>query len=341
MCLRDGGKGREGEGMLKAASGTVLQQNNFSISLFFFFFSPLSQIFFLHLLPAISATQGRWGRKIFKNNDNEKLHPMNRKKRTLAGAGFLFLWGRGRVDTDADREGLLAQWHLLNRKWRKKRTVAQKRCFVSAFHVKAPRMERVPVHRRGGRWMRSVCLSVRLSIGGSASLTLLWFLPSQTNPVSKLHSATAAAFLLLHPGLSPSLIPHGPKQPVFPHQAEDKESQMHGALGSSSKVTYSRFLKAIFSVGNSSLMCGYQTVTELYCNHHLWLRLACIVCMLCGYNRLPRRRPGDTHATAALENLAQNSEADNINTPAIVSNQHTCGSSFGKQLKWGGPPPTQ
>lgn len=90
MCLSDGGKGREGEGMLKAAPGTVLQQNNFSVSLFFF--SPLSQIFFLHLLSAISATQGRWEeKKIFKNNHNEKLHPMNRKKRTLAGAGFLFL----------------------------------------------------------------------------------------------------------------------------------------------------------------------------------------------------------------------------------------------------------
>lgn len=80
MCLRDGGKGREGEGMLKAASGTVLQQNNFSVSPFFFFFSPLSQIFFLHLLSAISATRGRREKKIFKNNHNEKLHPEQEEK---------------------------------------------------------------------------------------------------------------------------------------------------------------------------------------------------------------------------------------------------------------------
>lgn len=59
--------------------------------------------------------------------------------------------------------------------------------------------------------------------------------PQQTK--SKLHTTTAAAFLLLlhllllsHPGLSSSLNPHGPKQPVFPHQAEDELSQMEAAL---------------------------------------------------------------------------------------------------------------
>lgn len=43
------GKEERGEGMLKAASGTVLRQNNSSVSLLFFFFSPLSQIFFFSI----------------------------------------------------------------------------------------------------------------------------------------------------------------------------------------------------------------------------------------------------------------------------------------------------
>lgn len=62
------------------------------------------------------------------------------------------------------------------------------------------------------------------------------------------------------------------------------------------------------------------------------------MCMLYGYNPLPRQGPGDTHTAAALENSAQNSKADNINTPTIVSNQLTCGSSSGKQLRLEAPP---
>lgn len=156
--------------MLKAASANVLQRNNFPVSLlFFFYFSPLPVFF----PPSICFQQypHPWAdreKKSLKTIIMKNSHPMNWKKRALAGAGCLFLWGRGRVDTDADRGGLSVQWHLLHGRWRKKRMVAQKRCFVSAFHAKSLRMEGVfstQMTRRRKRWNRSIHLS---SLSGSA-----------------------------------------------------------------------------------------------------------------------------------------------------------------------------
>lgn len=88
--------------MLKAASANVLQQNNFSFYSCFFSPSLPSLLFFLllsSLLLAISATLGKErdrgrarGKKSLKTIIIKKTsHPMNRRKRALAGAGSMFL----------------------------------------------------------------------------------------------------------------------------------------------------------------------------------------------------------------------------------------------------------
>ncbi len=117
-------------------------------------------------------------KKIFKNNHNKNSHPVNRRERALAGV-CLFLWGRGRVDTDADGGGFSLQRHLLRRGWRKKSKVAQRRCFVSAFHAKSLGLEgSLRWGGRGERWDLSIYLSTYLSMislrqqGGGASLGL-------------------------------------------------------------------------------------------------------------------------------------------------------------------------
>lgn len=141
---------RGGVRVLKTASANVLQQNNFSFYSCFFSPSLPSLLFFLllsSLLLAISATLGKErdrgrarGKKSLKTIIIKKnSHPMNRRKRALAGAGSMFLWGRRKVDTEADSGGFSVQRHLLHRRWRRrKRKVAWRRRFVSAFYAKSP-----------------------------------------------------------------------------------------------------------------------------------------------------------------------------------------------------------
>lgn len=111
-------------------------------------------------------------KKIFKNNHNKTFLPKKRRKRALARLGCLFLWGRGRVDTDADRVGgLLVQCSDLCTQ-EMEEEVAQKRCFVSAFQAKSLGLQG-SLTRRAGRWGRdlSVCVSFRQQ-GGCAFLPL-------------------------------------------------------------------------------------------------------------------------------------------------------------------------
>lgn len=241
-----GGKERRGGvRMLKAASANVLQQNNFSFSLFF---SPPCLFFFLLCFRQYPQPWAERAKKIFKNNHNKTFLPKKRRKRALARLGCLFLWGRGRVDTDADRVGgLLVQCSDLCTQ-EMEEEVAQKRCFVSAFQAKSLGLQGSLTRRAGED---EICLSA-FHLGNRGAVP---FYLSQTNSCS------------LHPALSPSLPPHGPKQPVFPHQAEDKQSQMQAAFG---------------------VLFSSETVIPL------WPRLTCIICVFCG---------GRNRATHTLQQL--------------------------------------
>lgn len=137
--------------MLKAASANVLQQNNFSFYSCFFSPSLPSLLFFLllsSLLLAISATLGKErdrgrarGKKSLKTIIIKKKLPPHEQKEKGPSRSRLYVPLRktkGRY-RETDSGGFSVQRHLLHRRWRRrKRKVAWRRRFVSAFYAKSP-----------------------------------------------------------------------------------------------------------------------------------------------------------------------------------------------------------
>lgn len=113
---------------LSCSSSSLPSLSLFSYSLF------LSLCFWQYPQPWADREREN---KIFKNNHNKNSRPVNRRKRALAGA-----WRKRKGRYRRQQGRILVQQHLRHRRrWRKKRKVAQKRCFVSAFHAKSLGLE--------------------------------------------------------------------------------------------------------------------------------------------------------------------------------------------------------